>query len=37
VPIDPSKVEAAYRDGVLQISLPKISASGPARVPVDFE
>ena len=37
VPIDPSRVEAAYRDGVLEISLPKISASGPARVPVDFE
>jgi len=37
VPIDPSRVQATYRDGVLQISIPKVAPSGPTRVRVDVE
>jgi HSP20 family protein len=37
VPIDPSGVQATYRDGVLQIKIPMKAPSGPTRVRVDVE
>ncbi|UCC68239.1 MAG: Hsp20/alpha crystallin family protein [Armatimonadota bacterium] len=35
LPIDPAKVRASYRAGVLEITLPKAASRGPARVPID--
>lgn len=35
LPIDPDKVRASYRAGVLKITMPRIGAPGPARVPID--
>jgi len=37
VPIEPARVEATYRSGVLQVSIPKASIKGPARVRIDVE
>ena len=37
VPVDPSRAQATYRDGVLRITLPQAPASGPARVRVRVE
>jgi HSP20 family protein len=37
VPIEPERVEATYRSGVLQVSIPKASIKGPARVRIDVE
>ena len=34
VPVDAEKVEAAYKDGVLKVTLPKIVAVRPRTVPV---
>ncbi len=36
VPIGTGEVRASYRDGVLEISLPK-ALPGPARVPIDAD
>jgi len=35
LPVDPAGVRATYRAGVLEITLPKTAAPGPARVPID--
>ena len=35
VPIEPSRTQASYRDGVLEITVPKAQISGPTRVKVD--
>lgn len=37
VPIDPTRVEAKYRDGVLAINLPKVSRRGPTQLRIDVE
>jgi HSP20 family protein len=37
VPIDPSGVKATYRDGVLQVEVPKVAPAGPMRVRVEVE
>lgn len=37
VPIDPSNVQAAYRDGVLEVTIPKLAPDGPTRVRVNLE
>jgi len=37
VPVDPSRAQAAYRDGVLRITLPQAAPAGPARVRVRVE
>jgi HSP20 family protein len=37
VPIDPSGVRASYRDGVLTITIPKVTSAGPTRLRVDVE
>jgi HSP20 family protein len=37
VPIEPAEAQARYRDGVLEITLPKSPASGPTRVRVVVE
>jgi HSP20 family protein len=37
IPISPSGVTASYRDGVLKINLPKVSASEPVRIQVEVE
>ena len=37
VPLDPSGVEAAYRDGVLHVRIPRAAPRGPARVRVDVK
>ncbi len=37
VPIDPSRVRASYRDGVLAITVPKASPAGSSRLRVDVE
>lgn len=34
-PIDPSKVNASYKDGVLKISMPKSEAAKPRQIKVD--
>jgi HSP20 family protein len=36
-PIDPSGVRAAYRDGVLQVTVPKVAPSGPTCLRVNVE
>jgi HSP20 family protein len=35
VPIEPAKARASYRDGVLEITIPKAAAGGPGRVRVE--
>lgn len=35
--IDPSAVEASYREGVLQVRIPMAASRGPARVQVSVE
>jgi HSP20 family protein len=35
VPIDADKVQAAFRNGVLTITLPKAEAARPRRIPVN--
>ena len=37
VPVDPDKVQASYRDGVLTITLPKAEAVKPRKVQVKAE
>jgi HSP20 family protein len=37
VPVNPDGVEAAYRDGVLRVSIPRAAPQGPARVRVDVK
>ena len=37
VPIDPQGVRASYRDGVLEISIPRVTPSSPSRVHVDVD
>ena len=37
VPIDPTRVEAKYRDGVLAITLPKVEHRGPTQLRIDVE
>jgi HSP20 family protein len=37
VPVDPSRAQAAYRDGVLRITLPQAGPAAPARVRVPVE
>ena len=37
VPIDPTRVEAKYRDGVLAITLPKVDRRGPTQLRIDVE
>ena len=37
VPVNPDGVQAAYRDGVLRVSLPRAAPRGPARVRVDVK
>jgi len=36
VPVDPSGARASYRDGVLEITMPKVPHPGPARVRIDI-
>ena len=36
-PVDPSGVQAVYRDGVLQITVPRAAPAGPVRLRVDVE
>jgi len=37
VPVNPDGVQAAYRDGVLRVSIPRSTPHGPARVRVDVK
>ena len=37
IPVDPSRAQASYRDGVLAITIPKASAAGPTRITVNVE
>jgi len=37
VPIDPTRVEAKYRDGVLAVNLPKVSRRGPTQLRIEVE
>jgi HSP20 family protein len=37
IPVNPDGVEAAYRDGVLRVSIPRAAPQGPARVRVDVK
>jgi len=37
VPVNPSDVQAVYRDGVLQIIVPRVAPTEPVRLRVDVE
>jgi HSP20 family protein len=37
MPVDPSRAQAVYRDGVLRITVPHAGSAGPARVRVRVE